>query len=138
MIILDTNVVSEFIKPRPDPRVMAWVDSWLDSEVATTAITIAELRYGAARMPSGRRRSLLEAEIEGIVDDFRGRIEPFDAAAAAHYGTVVAEREQAGRRINFPDAQIAAICRSLGATLATRNTKDFADTGIEVVDPWQA
>ena len=138
MIVLDTNVVSEFIKPRPDPRVLVWVDSRLDSDVATTAITLGELGYGAARMPTGQRKRQLEAEIAGIADDFRGRIEPFDASAADYYGSITAERERLGRPINIPDAQIASICRRLSATLATRNTKDFEHTGIDLIDPWQA
>lgn len=138
MIILDTNVVSELVRAESNRNVVGWATSTPRSELAITAITLAELRYGVARLPAGRRRSGLEMSIDRMIGRFSNRIEPFDANAAEQYGSIVAEREQAGRRIDFPDAQIAAICRSLGATLATRNTKDFADTGIDVVDPWQA
>lgn len=138
MILLDTNVLSELIRPEPDKGVTEWLDSLDPAAVATTAITAAELLYGVARLPAGRRRKQLSEAIRGLIEeDFEGRVEPFDAAAAAHYADLVSDRETAGRPISFADAQIAAICRKRGARLATRNTGDFKDTGIELLNPWQ-
>lgn len=138
MIVLDTNVLSELIRPSPDEGVTQWLDSLQAAEIVTTAITAAELLYGAVRLPAGRRRNRLRDAIDGLIEqDLGGRVEPFDATAASHYATVVSDRERSGRPISIADAQIAAICRKLEATLATRNTSDFQDTGIELVDPWQ-
>ncbi len=138
MILLDTNVLSELIRPEPDERVTQWLDSLDAAAVATTAITAAELLYGVARLPAGRRKERLSEAIRGLIEeDFEGRVEAFDAPAATHYADIVSDRETAGRPISVADAQIAAICRKLEATLATRNTSDFKDTGIELLDPWQ-
>ncbi|MHA6802419.1 PIN domain-containing protein [Salinifilum ghardaiensis] len=137
MIVLDTNVLSEVIRPTPDADVLAWLDSLPATEVATTAITAAELLHGASRLPEGQRRSSLTAAVHALInDDFHGRVEPFDASAAAHYAAVVSERCALGRPISAADAQIAAICRARAAVLATRNVKDFEDTGVELVNPW--
>ncbi|MGP0100777.1 MAG: type II toxin-antitoxin system VapC family toxin [Solirubrobacteraceae bacterium] len=138
MILLDTNVLSELIRPKPDERVTEWLDSLDSAAVATTAITAAELLYGVARLPAGQRRERLDEAIRGLIeDDLEGRVEPFDAAAATHYAALVCERDNARRPISTADGQIAAICRKLGATLATRNTSDFQDTGVELFDPWR-
>jgi len=138
VILLDTNVLSELIRPEPNEGVTTWLDSLDSAAVATTAITAAELRYGVARMPAGQRRERLNEAIRGLIeDDLEGRVEPFDAAAATHYAALVSDRDKAGRPISMADGQIAAICRKLGATLATRNTSDFQDTGIDLLDPWQ-
>ena len=138
MIILDTNVISELSRHVPDPGVLAWLDSLEISEVATTAITAAELRYGVARLPEGHRKRELTVMIRGILsEDFYGRILPFDERASARYADIVTGREKIGRPVGVADAQIAAICRDLGATLATRNTPDFEETGIELIDPWK-
>lgn len=139
MIVIDTNVVSELARPEPRERVIDWLDSLPAAEVSITAVTAAELSYGIARLPAGRRKSALQATIEGLLEeDFRGRVEPFDLIAANYYGSIVAEREAVGRPISVADAQVAAICRKLNAALATRNTKDFERTGLELIDPWQA
>jgi toxin FitB len=138
VILLDTNVLSELIRREPDEGVKRWLDSLDAAAVATTAITAAELLYGVARLPAGRRKKQLSDAVRDLIEeDFDGRVEPFDATAATHYATLVSDREQAGRTISVADAQIAAICRKLGATLATRNTSDFMDTRIELVDPWR-
>ncbi len=137
MIILDTNVVSELTRQRPDVGVLTWLDSLSPIEVATTAVTAAELRYGVARLRHGHRKAALESAVHGLLeDDLRGRVEPFDHAAAIHYGVVVSDREKVGRPISVSDAQIAAICLRLGAPLATRNIKDFELTGLKLVNPW--
>lgn len=137
MIVLDTNVLSELARVEPDRSVLAWLDALDAGRVTTTAVTAAELRYGVERLPDGRRKTLLRAAVEGLLrDDLRRRVEPFDAAASVRYALLVARRERQGRPISGADAQIAAICQARAATLATRNVTDFADTGVEVVDPW--
>jgi predicted nucleic acid-binding protein len=106
--------------------------------VATTAVTAAELRYGVARLPDGHRKRELTAVIRGILaEDFHGRVLPFDERASVRYPDVVAGREGIGRPIGVADAQIAAICRDLGAVLATRNAPDFEETGVELINPWK-
>lgn len=138
MILLDTNVLSELIRPEPEGRVTRWLDSLDARDVATTAITAAELLYGVARLPGGQRKERLSEAIRGLIEeDLDGRVEAFDAAAARHYADLLSEREASGRPIGVADAQIAAICLKLSAKLATRNTSDFEDTGIELLDPWQ-
>ena len=137
MIILDTNVVSELIRVTPDLGVRAWVNSLPSTQIATTAITAAELHYGVARLSAGQRRQQLAVAVSALLNDaLRGRVVAFDERAARRYADVVTGREHAGRPIAVPDAQIAAICRELGAVLATRDIKDFEETGVELVDPW--
>jgi toxin FitB len=137
VIILDTNVISELTRLSPEPAVMTWLDSLPTAEVSTTAITVAELLYGVGRLPDGRRRAALAEKIDALVnEDFRDRVKPFDGLAAGQYATVIVGREQKGRPISTADAQIAAICRVHRATLATRNTGDFTDTGIGLINPW--
>ncbi len=137
MIILDTNVVSELMRPSPNPRVEAWVAERAAAGLFLSAISEAELRYGVAVMPAGRRRDAVAAAIEGtLTEDFAGRILPFDSEAAGVYATIAADRRAAGRPISQSDCQIAAIARSRGAAVATRNADDFDGCGITVVDPW--
>jgi len=137
VIILDTNVVSELIRVTPDLGVRAWVNSLPSTQIATTAITAAELHYGVARLSAGQRRQQLAVAVSALLNDaLRGRVVAFDERAARRYADVVTGREHAGRPIAVPDAQIAAICRELGAVLATRDIKDFEETGVELVDPW--
>jgi len=138
VIVLDTNVISEMARQEPDLGVLSWLDSFEIAGLVTTAITAAELRYGVARLPAGHRKRELTAAIRGIVaEDFRGRVLPFDERASMCYADIVTSRERSGRPIGIADAQIAAICRDLGAVLATRNTADFEETGIELVNPWK-
>jgi predicted nucleic acid-binding protein len=139
VIILDTNVISELTRPVPDPGVITWLDSLSAEETAITAITAAELRYGVRRMPDGRRKTGLSEAVNTLITiDFRDRVEPFDVLAADQYADVVTAREDAGQPISTSDAQIAAICRVLNATLATRNTSDFTGIGVNLIDPWKA
>lgn len=137
MILLDTNVISELVRPDPDPAVIAWLDAQQSSEIASTAITLAELLYGISRLPESRRRRLREAVETVIEEDLGARIAPFDTPAARDYAEIVSARESAGRPIASADAQIAAICHRQSATLATRNTADFEGAGIETVNPWR-
>jgi toxin FitB len=137
VIIIDTNVISELTRQSPEPSVISWLDSLPAADVAITAITAAELLYGVALLPDGRRKAELAEAVRAMIsEDFRDRVEPFDVGAAGRYAAVVAERDRLGRPIGMADAQIAAVCRSLGASLATRNTKDFTDTGIDLINPW--
>jgi len=139
MIVWDTNVVSELMRPDPNGQVVTWTDRQPVSEVFITAITLAELWYGIGQLPTGRRRNeLAEVFDDMLTEDFERRVLDFDRVAAAHYGDLVVDRERKGRPISMADAQIAAICRSHGATIATRNVDDFADVGVEVVNPWGA
>ena len=136
MIILDTSVLSEVFRPRPDTRVAVWMESLAD-DVAITAITLAELLAGVRRLPNGRRRETLSTAVSTTVQTYRStRVPAFDSSAAEHYATILAAREHAGLPISMADAQIAAICRAHGASCATRDTKDFAQTGIELINPW--
>ncbi|BBX96690.1 type II toxin-antitoxin system VapC family toxin [Mycobacterium lacus] len=137
MIVLDTNVVSELMRHAPEPAVVSWVDGFSAADVVLTVVTAAELMCGVARLPEGSRKRELHTKVEGLLtEDFRDQILPFDAQAATHYGEIVAAREQIGRPISMADAQIAAICRCWSAGLGTRNVDDFADTGIDAVNPW--
>lgn len=139
MIVLDTNVVSELLRPTPDPAVIDWVDARHSSEFVLTALTAAELRAGVARLPDGKRKEDLGRGIELLLNEtFAGAILSFDADSATHYAEIVATRTRSGRPISTFDAEIAAVCRHHDATLATRNTADFVTTGVTLVDPWDA
>ena len=138
MIALDTTVISELARQLPDPGVLSWLDSLEVSDVVTTAVTAAELRYGVARLPDGHRKRELTVVIRGLLtEDFHGRVLPFDERASARYADIVTGRERIGRPVGIADAQIAAICLDSGAILATRNTADFEETGIELINPWK-
>ena len=137
MIVLDTNVVSELMRSAPAELVVNWVDQQTTTDVHLTAVTVAELLYGVARLPDGSRKADLTERIEAMLtEDFDHRVLPFDETAAVHYADIVVSRERAGRPIGMADAEIAATCRSHGAVLATRNIDDFANTGITTVNPW--
>lgn len=137
MIVVDTNVVSELMRPSPDARVRDWVRSVAGVGLHTTAITLAEIGYGLQRLPDGHRKELLRATADEVFAAFPEQVLPFDAAAAGQYGPIVAGRDAAGLPIDGFDAQIAAVCRARGARLGTRNSKDFQHTGIDLIDPWR-
>jgi predicted nucleic acid-binding protein len=122
VIILDTNVISELARQAPDPGVLSWLDSLEVSDVATTAVTAAELRYGVARLPDGHRKRELTVVIRGILtEDFNGRVLPFDERASVRYAEIVIGRERISRPIG----------------VATRNTADFEEALVELIDPWK-
>jgi predicted nucleic acid-binding protein len=137
VIVLDTNVVAELMRNAPEPAVVRWVDAFDAADMFITAVTAAELMYGVARLPEGRRKERLSVKVSALVaEDFADQVLPFDEPAAVHYGNIVASRERSGRPISMADAQTAAICRHWSAGLATRNVTGFADTGVHVVNPW--
>lgn len=138
MIVLDSSVLSELMRSSPDGRVADWVLRVPGPELWTTAISVAEVDYGCARLPAGRRRDDLRAVADALFARFSDRIAAFDADAAVRYGSVVASREERSRPISMADAQIAAVCQARDAVLATRNVADFEGTGIEIVNPWSA
>lgn len=136
MIVLDTNVLSELMRAEPAPAVVRWLAAQPPLELCTTAVSVAEIRYGIARLPRSKRRSQLAEDADEVFSAFADQVLPFDAAAAADYADIVVTRAKAGSPISGFDAQIAAICRSNGAALATRNTADFADLDLALVDPF--
>jgi toxin FitB len=136
VIILDTNVVSELMRPEPAPQVAGWVRARDRYELRTTAITLAEIRYGIARLADGRRKQVLLAAADEIFRTFEDQVLPVDGAAAQHYAVIASSRERSGKPIGGFDALIAAVCRAHGAALATRNLPDFDGAGIEIIDPW--
>ena len=139
MIVLDTNVLSELMRPRPARAVENWIAAQPSASLFTTAITQAEVLYGLALLPAGRRRSGLVAAAEAIFEvDLARHVLPFDSAAAREFAAIAASCRQTGRAMAQADAQIAAIAGSRGAALATRNVADFESCGIRVIDPRHA
>jgi hypothetical protein len=137
MTILDTNVISEMTKPRPSAIVDSWMARQPAEELFTTSINEAEILVGIQLMPHGKRREALQKTARAILyEDLAGRILSFDSEAARIYAEIVIVRRRSGRPIDPPDAQIAAISRSRGYALATRNTADFSGCGIKLINPW--
>lgn len=139
MIILDTNVISEAMRVAPEPAVTRWLEAQPLRQLATTTINLAEIKRGLARLPFGRRRLDLEINFEGFtMQAFADRVLNFDVAAANAYGDLVVARERAGRPLEGFDGLIAAIARSRGLPIATRNVGDFDGCGVAVTNPWDA
>ena len=139
MIVLDTNVLSELMRPAPSERVVRWVAGQPTTSLYTTSITQAEILHGIMLLPSGRRRSALESAAGAMFsEDFGGRVLPFGSEAALTYARIAVQRRRAGRPISHFDAQIAAIARSAGAAIATRNVADYDACGVEIINPWDA
>lgn len=138
MIVLDTNVLSELMRPEPDARVIDWLDKQDAFSVTISSITVAEILYGIERLPNGRRKRDFAAMAAAMFEeDFTGRILSFDSGAALHYAEQVTASECAGRQVHMADAQIAAICIQHGAVLATRYLKDFETLAVETINPWE-
>jgi toxin FitB len=138
VIILDTNVVSELMKPSPDARVVSWVSNQPAASLFITAITEAELRYGIGILSKGQRRAALATALDALLaEDFAERILPFDSPATVAYAQLASERRRLGHPISQFDAQIAAIASSHGTPLATRNVVDFENCGITIINPWK-
>lgn len=139
MIILDTNVLSALMRPRPEPVVLGWLDRQPNSSVWITAVTFFEIRFGLVRLPAGKRRESLQAHFSRLLrEDLEGRILVFDDAAADEAATLAANRQKAGRPGDTRDTFLAGIALARKATLATGNTRHFADLHVPVIDPWNA
>ena len=139
MILLDTNVLSELMRAKPAPEVLAWIDAQSSDELFTSSITVAEILYGVARMADGKRKEgLLQLATLMFEEDFAGRILPFDMEAAVHYAGLAAESEAKGTVVDMADAQIAAIAAVHDARVATRNVRHFDYLGVPLVNPWEA
>lgn len=139
MILLDTNVLSEFMRLQPATQVVVWLDRQAPNEIWTNAVSRAEIELGLALMPEGKRqKSLSQAARTMFDEDFAGRCLPFDEIAASYYGRIVSTRTRMGRPISVEDAQIAAIALAYRMLLSTRNTADFEDiAGLNVINPWE-
>lgn len=136
--LLDTNVLSELLRAKPDPAVLAWFAAQPADSLFVSAVTQAEMLHGARLLPAGKRRRQLEQSLEAMFnEDFAARVLPFDASAADQYATLAAERRRAGRPISQFDAQIAAIASSHRMALATRNVSDFEGCGLTLTNPWE-
>jgi predicted nucleic acid-binding protein len=134
MIVLDTNIVSELMKAAPDSAVRDWLARVDDTSLTTTAVTVAEIEFGLNRLPVGRRRGDLQARFEALVTTIG--VLPLDETAAMNAGRLRAMREAAGLPSSPSDMMIAGIAAAVGASLATRNVRDFSGLGIDVRDPW--
>jgi toxin FitB len=135
--LLDTNIVSEWTKPRPNPGIVAFLEAQDEDELFLSVITLAELRRGVDRLAAGRRRSLLDNWLRSdLPARFAGRLLGIDAATADAWGRLVARRERAGRPMAAMDGWIAAVAEVHGLVLVTRNAADFAGTAMRIVDPW--
>lgn len=139
MIVLDTNVLSALMRVEPDRAVVRWLNGLAPESIWTTSITLFELQFGIDVLPDGERKTALQnAFHQAVYEDMQGRILDFDAPAAAAAGTIAAGQRALGRPVDMRDAQIAGIIAARRATLATRNVRHFADTGLALVDPWGA
>ena len=138
VILLDTNVLSEFMRSQPAPQVVAWLDGQATHALYVSAVNRAEIELGLALMPAGKRQAgLVAAAWKMFEEDFAGRCLAFDGESASHYARIVATRTRMGRLISVEDAQIAAIALARGMQLATRNTADFAHIDeLPLIDPW--
>ena len=137
MIVLDTNVVSEMMRPAPDASVLNWLNTQVAGELWLNSVVVSELLFGIARLPAGARKRLLTDTFAAMLDqDFAGRILPFDLEAAVIYAELSAACEAKGQPVAMADGQIAAICLAQGAKLATRNLKHFEGLGMVLVNPW--
>lgn len=138
MIILDTNVISEPLKPAPDEQVISWLSAQLSETLFLTSITLAELHAGIAKLPIGKRQQDLQRALdEQVLPLFRGRVLAFDAAAAVCFAQIHVAAQVVGNPISFADGAIAAIAAANKFLLATRNVRDFRGTGLKLINPWQ-
>ena len=138
MIVVDTNVLSELWRVAPDPKVLAWMDAQVVETLFLSAITVAELRFGVAAMPQGKRRTIYRERLEReVLPAFAGRVLPFDLDASKAYGELMARaRVGAGLAIGNADGYIAATAAARGLMIATRDTSPFKAAGLTVIDPW--
>lgn len=136
MILLGTNVVSEAVKPEPDPSLRAWLEAHVAETVFLPSITVAELLFGIGALPDGRRKDLLAARIDGLLDEFAGRILPFDTSAARRCADLAVKARAGGKGLPTPDGTIAAIATAHGFAVASRETSALNAAALTVIDPW--
>ena len=136
MILLDTNVISEAMKPAPVDTVRAWLDEQAAETLYLSSVTIAELLYGIGALPAGKRQDRLTKALDGLMELFADRVLPFDIAAARRYADLAVKARAAGKGFPTPDGYIAAIAASRGFTVATRDTSAFDAAGVAVINPW--
>lgn len=136
MMLLDTNVVSEAMKPEPAAAVRAWLDAQAAETLYLSSVTIAELMFGIGGLPNGRQKDKLSAALEGVLELFADRILPFDARAARRYAELAVRARAAGRGFPTPDGYIAAIAAAHDFSVASRDTSAFTAAGLTVIDPW--
>ncbi|MDK1388773.1 type II toxin-antitoxin system VapC family toxin [Sinorhizobium sp. 8-89] len=136
MIVLDTNVVSEAMKPEPDPAVRSWLNEQVAETLYLSSVTLAELLFGIGALPDGRREQALTETLDGVLELFGHRVLPFDIGAARHYADLAMAARAAGKRFPTPDGYIAAIAASKGFIVATRDTSPFEAAGVIVLNPW--
>jgi len=137
MIVLDTNVVSEAMKPAPDENVLTWLNEQAAETLYISSVTLAELIFGIASLPEGKRKTMLARTLEGVVGLFENRVLPFDAQAARHYAEVAVTARNSRRGFPTPDGYIAAIAASRGFLVASRDTAPFEAAGMTVINPWE-
>jgi len=138
MIVLDTNVISELWKAAPDPNVLAWIDAQMVETLYLSAITVAELRFGLAAMPAGKRRAIYQKRLEGeVLPAFTSRVLPFDLDASQAYAGLMAQAKAAGKAIGRADGYIAATAAARGLMVATRDTGPFEAAGLNIINPWE-
>lgn len=138
MIVLDTNVISEAMKPQPHPAVRAWLNDQAAETLYISSVTLAELLFGIAALPAGKRKDMLALAIDGLLELFQGRVLPFDTEAARQYAELAVIARAAGRGFPTPDGYIAAIAVSRGFIVATRDTAPFQAADVAVINPWEA
>ena len=137
MIILDTNVVSEAMKPEPNPVVRAWLNDQAAETLYLSSVTLAELLFGIAALPSGKRKDMLALTLEGLMGLFKDRVLPFDVEAARHYADLAIVAKVSGRGFPTPDGYIAVIAASRGFIVASRDTAPYEAARVTVINPWQ-
>ncbi len=138
MIVLDTNVISEAMKPQPHPAVRAWLNDQAAETLYISTVTLAELLFGIAALPAGKRKDMLALAIDGLLELFQGRVLPFDTEAARQYAELAVIARAAGRGFPTPDGYIAAIAVSRGFMVATRDTAPFQAANVAVINPWES
>ncbi len=137
MIVVDTNVVSEAMKPEPHPAVRAWLNEQAAETLYLSSVTLAELLFGIAVLPAGKRKDMLEKALDGLTGLFRDRVLPFDADTARRYAELAVKAKAKGRGFPTPDGYIAAIAASRGFIVASRDTAPYEAAGVPVIDPWK-
>ena len=137
MIVLDTNVVSEAMKPQPHPIVRAWLNAQAAETLYLSSVTLAELLFGISTLPNGKRKNMLSEALDGLMGLFENRVLSFDFAAARQYAELAVTARTAGRGFPVPDGYIAAIAASHGFKIASRDMAPFEAVGIDVINPWE-